>query len=112
MTSLTSYVQPPVLKSHFSCVPTEGLFIPVAGSTVLPCHAKRAANGACFNPYPAKFFYLNFHQLEVVSRYRDPQLQEGENYSYLFNLRPNIWKSFFLNTNFIPNTCNMTTVIS
>ena len=31
--------------------------------------------------------YLNFHRLEVVSRYRDPQLQVGENYSYLFNLR-------------------------
>ena len=31
---------------------------------------------------------LNFHPLEVVRRYRDPQLQVGENYSYLFNLRP------------------------
>ena len=28
-----------------------------------------------------------FHPLEVVSRYRDPQLKVGENYSYLFNLR-------------------------
>ena len=25
--------------------------------------------------------------IDVVSRYRDPQLQVGENYSYLFNLR-------------------------
>ena len=33
----------------------------------------------------------NFHPLEVVSRYRDPQLQVGENYSYVFNLRPNIF---------------------
>ena len=24
--------------------------------------------------YPAKLIYLNFHPLEVVSRYRDPQL--------------------------------------
>ena len=31
--------------------------------------------------------YLNFHPIEVVSRYRDPQLQVGENYIYLFNLR-------------------------
>ena len=31
-------------------------------------------------PYPAKVIYLNFHQLEVVSRYRDPQLQVGENH--------------------------------
>ena len=30
---------------------------------------------------------LNFHPLEVVSRYRYPQLQVGENYSYLFNSR-------------------------
>ena len=35
---------------------------------------------------------LNFHPHEVVSRYRDPQLQVGENYSYLPNLRPNIRK--------------------
>ena len=38
------------------------------------------------NPYPAKLIYLNFHPLEVVSRYHDPQLQVGKNYSYLHNL--------------------------
>ena len=38
-----------------------------------------------FNPQSAKLNHLNFHPLEVVSRYRDPQLQVGENYSYLFN---------------------------
>ena len=27
---------------------------------------------------------LNFNPLEVVSRYRDPQLQVGENYSHCF----------------------------
>ena len=31
------------------------------------------------HPYPA-LIHLNFHPLEVVSRYRDPQLQVGENY--------------------------------
>ena len=31
------------------------------------------------NPYPARLVYLNFHPLQVVSRYRDPQLQVGEN---------------------------------
>ena len=31
--------------------------------------------------------------LEVVSHHRDPQLQEGENYSYLSNFRPSICKS-------------------
>ena len=34
----------------------------------------------------------SFHPLEDVSRYRDPQLQVGENYSYVFNFRPNICK--------------------
>ena len=37
------------------------------------------------NPYPAKVIYLHFLPLEVVSRYRDPQPQVGENYSCLFN---------------------------
>ena len=32
------------------------------------------------NPLNAKIHNLNFHPLEVVSRYRDPQLQVGENY--------------------------------
>ena len=31
---------------------------------------------------------LNFHPFEVVARYRDPQLQMGENYAYWFNSRP------------------------
>ena len=35
---------------------------------------------------PFKLDTLNFHTLVVVSRYRDPQLQVGENYSYLFNM--------------------------
>ena len=47
----------------------------------------------CINPHSAKVIYLNFHPLEVVSRYRDPQLEVVENYSYLFNLIPNINKS-------------------
>ena len=42
-----------------------------------------------FHSSTAKLNELNFHPLEVVSRYRDPQLQVGENYSYLFILRPN-----------------------
>ena len=37
-----------------------------------------------------------------MSRYRDPQLHVGENYSYLSNLGPNICKSCCLNTPFIP----------
>ena len=46
-----------------------------------------------FNPLTDKLNNLNFHPLKVVSRYRDPQLQVGENYSHLFNLRANICKS-------------------
>ena len=37
------------------------------------------------NPSSHKFYNLNGHLLEVVSRFRDPQLQVG---TYLFNLRP------------------------
>ena len=33
-----------------------------------------------FIPLPAKSFNLNFHPLEVVSRWRDPQIQVSENY--------------------------------
>ena len=36
--------------------------------------------------YPT--FYLNFNPPEVVSRYRDPQLQVGENYPHLFKAAP------------------------
>ena len=31
-------------------------------------------NYIVINPYPVKVIYLNFHPLEVESRYRDPQL--------------------------------------
>ena len=34
--------------------------------------------------------HLHFQPLEVVSRYRDPQLQVGENYSYLFKFKKNV----------------------
>ena len=39
------------------------------------------------NLYPVLLYFI-FQALEVVSRYRDPQPQVVENYSYLFNLRP------------------------
>ena len=47
---------------------------------VLNLHLRRNR----FNPSPAKLTNLNFHPLEVVSRYHDPQLQVGENSSYFF----------------------------
>ena len=55
------------------------------------------------NPSTAKLNNLNFYSLEVVDRYRDPQLQASENYSYLYDLRSNICKSWCLNTHFFPN---------
>ena len=60
-----------------------------------------------FNPYPAELIYLNRQPLEVVSHYRDSQPQVVENYSYLFNLRPNILKSWCLNTHFVPNNSDL-----
>ena len=53
------------------------------------------------NPYPAKHVYLNFQPLEDVSRNRDLQPQVVENYWYLFNLKPNIYKSGCLYSHFI-----------
>ena len=38
-------------------------------------------------PLTAKLFNLNFHPLEAVPRWRDPQLQVSENYSDLTKLR-------------------------
>ena len=46
-----------------------------------------------FDPNPLSD--VNFRQLEVASRYRDPQLQVGENYWYCFNLKQHIRKSMF-----------------
>ena len=52
---------------------------------------------------------LNFHPLEVVSRYRDSQLQVCKNYASLFNLRPNVCKSWSLN-HFLVGLCRTTVV--
>ena len=38
------------------------------------------------NPLTARLYNLNFHPLEVVSCWRDPQLQLSENYSDLTNI--------------------------
>ena len=44
------------------------------------------------------YLNLNFHPLQAVGHASETQLQVGENYSYLFNLRPNICKFWCLNT--------------
>ena len=48
-------------------------------------------------PPPGQLNNLNFHPLEVVSRYRNPQLQVNENYSQ------NLKKYWCSNTHFIHN---------
>ena len=60
-----------------------------------------------FNPLTAKLFNLNFHQLEVVSRSRDPQLQVSENYSDLTKWGSTIFKSCLLMSHFILNIFKM-----
>ena len=44
------------------------------------------------NPLTAKLFNCNFHPREIVSRWRDPQLQVSENYSDLTKWRLTICK--------------------
>ena len=46
------------------------------------------------NPQSTELFNLNSQSLEVVSRYRDTQLQVTENVCDLSNLSPNIYQCF------------------
>ena len=55
----------------------------------------------------AKLFNLNFHPLEVVSRWRDPQLQVSENYSDLTKWRSTVFKSCWLMSHFFFNIFKM-----
>ena len=59
------------------------------------------------NPCTAKFNILNFQLLKVVSRYRDPQPEVVENFSYLFYLWPRIGKYLSLNTQLLPDTSDL-----
>ena len=44
------------------------------------------------NPLTAKLFNLNFHPLELVSRWHDPQLQVSENFSDFAKYRATLFK--------------------
>ena len=55
------------------------------------------------NPSTVKLFNWNFHPLEVVSRWRDSQLQVSENYSDLTKRRSTNFKSCWLLSLFIFN---------
>ena len=57
------------------------------------------------NPCHAKVFFN--YPLEVVSRYRDPQLQVAKNYSYLLNVITIICKSCCLDTHFAPDISDL-----
>ena len=59
------------------------------------------------NPSTAKLRYFSFYPLEVVSRYRDPQLQVTEKYSHLITLSTNMCKSSCLDAHFIPNNSDL-----
>ena len=56
-----------------------------------------------FNPLTAILFNPNFHPLEVVSRWRDPQLQVSENYSDLTKWRSTVFRYCWLMSHFISN---------
>ena len=49
------------------------------------------------NPQSDELNNLNFHPLEVVSRYLDPQLQARENYVYLLSEAGRKWSFKMLN---------------
>ena len=58
-----------------------------------------------FKPLHAKLYNFNLYPFEVVSRYRDTQLQVGK--KYLPNVRPSICKSERLKTHFIPSDSDL-----
>ena len=59
------------------------------------------------NPLTAKLFNLIFHSLEVVSRWRDPQLQVSENYSDLTKWRSTVIKYCGMLSHIIFNICKV-----
>ena len=68
---------------------------PLAVGSTLPVYCQVCTqNGR--NSFPANLSHLNFHPLEGVSRYRDPQHQVGDNYAiYLTLVLLKCFKLFF-----------------
>ena len=52
------------------------------------------------NPLTAKLFNRNFYPLEVVSRWRDPQLQVSDNYSDLTKWEVNCFQILLIDVTF------------
>ena len=71
------------------------------------CYTKVYLAYIGINNLTAKLCNLNFHPLEVVSRWRDPQLQVSENYSDLTKWRSTLFKSCWLMSHFILNIFKM-----
>ena len=76
------------------------LYIDINFIIFLGCFTKRKKRAILqaflllINPFTTDLIFLIFYPLEVVFRYRDPQLQVGKKYSDLFNLRPNLFAIF------------------
>ena len=70
-------------------------FLPITCTAdIYRCHSGFRVH--IINPLTAKLFNLNFHPLEIVSRWRDPQLQVSENYSDLTRWRSTVFKYCWL----------------
>ena len=76
---------------NFKCVITNIIFI-YFGTEHL--------NFLLINPLTAKLFNLNFHPLEVVSRWGDPQLQVSENYSDLKKMEVHCFQFLLIDVTF------------
>ena len=66
------------------------------------CRSRRLLLSS-FTCLSVKLFSVNFQSLETVSRWRDPQLQVGGNYSDLTKWRSSMFKSCWLMSRFIFN---------
>ena len=67
-------------------------------------HASNTENNTKYNnPLTAKLFNLNCHPREIVSRWRDPQLQVSENYTDLTKWRSTVFKYCWVLSYFIFN---------
>ena len=59
-----------------------------------------------FDPLPAKVIYLNFHPLEVGSRYRNPQLPTGWELLIFVKFETKRLQILMFNVHFLPNNAD------
>ena len=72
---------------------------------IFPVNSPQVSNEqyCTFTPLAAKIFNFNFHPPEVVSCWRDPQLQVSENYSDLTKWGSTVFKYCWFMSHFIFN---------